>query len=377
VARDFWLGKSNKNFAIQGHPPAGSYQYDFIRGLPETRAPALPRKEPAPPLKNKKSSAKAVYDSLGSVATVSDTDFDAACRWMTNLAEQVTAKGNKKFLAGSDLDAWADLWKRWLLLGSKVKTDNTPATLKSLPSSPLMISALPLLYMARKLSSGVMREETKREYDDLLREAFGLYTSFRLKGLGQVAIPYMSDIVVMLKTLPGYLTLKEMVVRLREAARAADRLLDENTVWWQWKTRGDTGGLRRAIGAALDLADKFEKTSKIKGQEGGREKGSFAYDLFLAALTKMPIEAAALYQIEESIKAIQEKTTLPNGQEQPRNPKADLMTLGIFGVLGYISYKWWTKPQTKIIVESFKPGYYPDMADEDEDVFQHERDEES
>jgi hypothetical protein len=29
------------------------------------------------------------------------------------------------------------------------------------------------------------------------------------------------------------------------------------------------------------------------------------------------------------------------------------------------------------MVESFKPGYYPDMADEDEDVFQRERDEES
>lgn len=371
MARDFWLGKSNKNFAIQGHPPAGSYQYDFIRGLPETRAPALPRKAPV-----KRHDAKAVYDTLGSVATVSDTDFDAACRWMTNLAEQITSKNSKKLLSDPDLNAWSDLWKRWLLLGAKTKTDNKPDTLKPILANPLMISALPALYLARKLSKGVMSEATKQEYDSLLREAFGLYTSFRFKGLGQVAIPYMGDIVVMLKTLPEYLTLKDMVVRLRECARAADRLLDENTVWWQWKTRGDTGGLRRAISAALELADKFEKTAKLKGQGDRREKGSFAYDLFLQALTRIPIEISALYQIEESIKAATGQASHEAGQTLPRNPKSDLVMLGIVGVLGYVSYKWWTKPQTKIVVESFKPGYHSEINDEDEDVFHNlERDE--
>jgi hypothetical protein len=369
MARDFWLGKSKKNFAIQGHPPAGSYEYDFIRGLPITRAPELPRRA-------KKSEAEAVYDSLGSVMSVSDNDFEAACRWMTNLAEQVTAKSSKKFLDEQDLAAWSDFWKRWLLFGAKVKTDNTPASLKPPATNPMAVSTtLPLSYMARKLSSGMMSETTKEEYDRLMHEAFGLYRSFRVKGLVRVAIPYMGDIVVMLKTLPSALTLRQMVMRLREAAKAGDRLLDENTPWWLWKAAGTTGGLRRAISAALDLADKFENTAKLKGQRDPREKGSFAYDLFLQAIIKIPIEAAALYQVEETIKSIKDGPVVV-GEKPTRNTKADLVTLGMFGVLGYFGWKWWTRPQTRMIVESFKPGYHSGVDDTNEDDFDDERHEE-
>ena len=371
MARDFWNGKSKKNFAIQGHPPMGSYEYDFIRGLPPTRAPELPRKRKA-------SEAKAVYDSLGSVTTVSDTDFDAACRWLTNLAEQITAKTSKKFLDVSDLDAWNDFWKRWLVLGAKVKEDNKSETLAKLFTNPTVrdsqLSALPAHYNSRKLSVGIMSESTKAEYDKLLNEAFELYHIFRIKGLPQVAIPYMSDIVVMLKTLPPTLTLRQMVMRMREAARAGDRLLDENTPWCAWKRRGDTRDLRRAISAALDLADKFETTARLKNQRDQREKGSFAYDLFLQAVTKIPIEASALYQVEESIKAIKDGP-VAEVTPQVKSAKSDILALGIFGVLGYFGWKWWTKPQTRLVVESFKPGYHSDLSHNDEDDYQEEGEE--
>jgi hypothetical protein len=354
MAHDFWKGNSRKNFAIQGHPPLGSYEYDFIRGLPPTLPPGY-----RPTVKSKKKNDVAMaYDSLGSVENVSSTDFDAASRWMSNLAEQVafTIKTNKDALNEQDQEAWAGLWKRWLLLGTKVKQDNTIEKLKSTPNA--VETMLPGLFPSRKLSRGVMSDETALEYQRLLHEAIVLYQAFRRKGLTQVAIPYMGDLVVMLRTLPPALTLTQMVTRLREAARGGDRLLDQNTAWWQWKRRSDTTGLRRAIDAARELADKFEKSSKIKGQGGSREKGSFAYDLFLQAVTKIPIEAAGLYGIEEGLTGA--RAELSEGKQPAPGMKGDLVTLAVAAVLGFIGYKWWTRPQTKIIVESFRPGYNPE-----------------
>jgi hypothetical protein len=350
MALDFWKGRTKKNFAIQGHPPLGSYEYDFIRGLPPTLPPKYKRR-------TRKSDAARIYDSLGSIENVSATDFDAASRWMNNLAEQVayTTKTHKDALDEHDLATWSSLWKRWLLLSSRVKTDSEKA-----PST----FNLPALYPSMRLSRGVMSDTTKREYDKLLSEAMGLYRAFRRKGLSQVAIPYMGDMVVMLRTLPSELTLTQMVTRMREAARGGDRLLDENTAWWQWRRRSDTSGLRRAISAALDLSDKFEKSSKLKGQGGPREKESFAYDLFLQAVTRIPIEAAQLYGIEEAPTGVEANTQ--GARPVAHNVKADLVTIAIAAVLGYIGYKWWTKPQMKIVVESFRPGYNPEEFESDQ-----------
>lgn len=349
MARDFIKGHSHRNFRIEGTPPLNSYQYDFVRGLPDTTPPQFPRKR-------KTSDAQKVYDTLGSVDSVSATDFDAATRWMNNFAEQVayTLKVHKDALDPHDLDVWTALWKRWLLLGARVKQDNE---LGAPPSS-----VLPNLLPSMRLSRGVMNPGTKLEYDKLLNESIDLYRDFRRKGLSQVAIPYMGDLVVMLRTLPSTLTLAQMVTRMREASRAGERLLDENTAWWQWRGRADAGGLRRAIAAARELASKFEQTSKLRGQKGPREKGSFAYDLFLRAVTRIPIEAAGLYGIEETLATV--RAELKDGIEhRTRSIKADLVTATVIAVLGYMSYKWWTKPQAKLIVEPFKGDYHPEVFD--------------
>ena len=80
--------------------------------------------------------------------------------------------------------------------------------------------------------------------------------------MSQVAVPYMGDLVVLLRTLPAELTLPEMVARLRDAAQVGERLLDQNTAWWQWRKRDDTRGLRRAADDAAKLADDLESPSR-------------------------------------------------------------------------------------------------------------------
>jgi hypothetical protein len=323
---DILRGRTKHNFAIKEHPPIGSYEYDFIRGLPQTKAPEYPQPR-------KRTDAERAYDVLGSVDTVSNTDFDAAQRWMSNFAEQVnyTSKVHKNAFDQREIAAWVSLWKRWLLICAKVKQDG-------------------------------MSPNAKNEYEKLLNESLVLYKHFRRLGMSQVAIPYMGDLVVMLRTLPPELTLKQMAMRLREGIKAGERLLDENTAWWQWKLRTDTAGLLRAIDAARSLASKFESTSKDKKQQGPREKGSFAYDLFLQALTRIPIEAAGLYGIEETLRTAKAEFK-DNLKDNAQKTSFDLITLGVVAGLGYIGYKWWTRPQTTIVVSSLKPGYYPKEAD--------------
>jgi hypothetical protein len=268
---------------------------------------------------------------------------------MSNFAEQVnyTSKVHKTAFDQREIAAWVSLWKRWLLICSKIKQEG--------------------------LSN--MTDPTKAEYDKLLDESIVLYKHFRKLGMSQVAIPYMGDLVVMLRTLPPELTLKQMAQRLREGIRAGERLLDENTAWWQWKLRSDTSGLLRAIDAARNLASKFESTSKDKRQQGPREKGTFAYDLFLQALTRIPIEAAGLYGIEETLKTARAEA-IDEGKRQKKFMEMDLVTLGVIAGLGYIGFKWWTRPQTTIVVNSLKPGYYPEeqeIGDEDPEHEEHER----
>jgi hypothetical protein len=314
-----------KNFAIYGRPPLGSYEYDFVRGLPPTRPPEFPRR--------KRTEAARAYDHLGSIENVSLNDFEAATRWMSNFAEQVkaVARTKKDALDSADLDAWSALWKRWLLFGSR--------------------------------KANILDAETKKAFDALLNEAFRLYKDFRRKGLGQVAIPYMSDLSVMLRTLPAELTLTQMVLRLREAAKAGDRLLDEDTAWWQWRMGTDTAGLRRAIAAARTLADKFEASAKLKGQGAPREKGSFAYDLFMQGVTRIPIEAAALYRIEETISF----AGLRDEENLSKKTTYTLATLGLLAGVGYLGFKWWTKPQMNFVVGSLQPGYYSGVSEDVED----------
>jgi hypothetical protein len=317
-----------KNFAIRSRPPLGSYEYDFVRGMPLTRPPEFPRRP-------KRTDADRAYDSLGSVDIVSATDFEAASRWMSNFAEQVkyTPKVHKTALEPSDLDAWSSLWKRWLLLSARKERTS---------------------------------DEAKQAFSVLLNEAFGLYKSFRHKGMSQVAIPYMGDLVVMLRTLPPELTLAQMVTRLHEATKAGNRLLDENTAWWQWKLRSDTTGLRRAIAAARELADKFAVTAKLKGQGTPRERGSFAYDLFMRAVTRIPIEAAGLYGIEETLRAARAEAR-DVLESQGKKLTYNLATLGLLAGVGYLGFKWWTRPQVNLVVGSVKPGYYPEEDHDDDE----------
>ena len=238
-------------------------------------------------------------------------------------------------------------------------------------AAKLLSITSPLLWASRRLyataqgSLALMSTENKRELDRLLHEAWGLYQEFRRLGMSQVAVPYMGDLVVLLRTLPAELTLPEMVARLRAAAQVGERLLDQNTAWWQWRKRDDTRGLRRAADDASKLADDLESVAKTHPGAGTRDRGAPIYAKVVRTVAKVYVEAAGLYGIEETARTARAEAWDDARRIPGKFASTTGWLLALAGV-GYLGIRWLTKDKTVVVVESQKMGYHPDYDDDDE-----------
>jgi hypothetical protein len=392
MAHQLFGGDTVKNYAIQGHPPLNSFEYVMVRGCPAgSYIPGATRWHPrsesgassVEELKLKEKTGAHLYE-------ISHTDWDAATRWVNNLAENVkyTRKVHKdKILDNESMAKFDDFWRRWLIFGNKIEIEKTTLKNESL-ASKILATVYPAYWAARKIAVtgmgvlALMSAENKRELDKLLAEAWQLYRQFRNLGMSQVAIPYMGELVVILRTTPKGASLTDMASRLRDASKVGERLLDENTAWWQWRVRSDARGLADAVKNAKNTADDFDHLAKasrhivrseqiktreillkILHRQEGQDKDlenvspSLAVrDEFLKVLSKVFIEAAGLYGIEETKKTAQ--------AELKDAPAKAAMTLGwllaLAGV-GYLGARWLTRDKTTVVVESPKVGYHPDV----------------
>jgi hypothetical protein len=405
MAHGLFGGDVPKNFAIQGHPPWGSHEYVMVRGYPaknHTPPPARPRTTPgasasgaspdAPELKIPDKTGPHLYE-------VSRSDWDAAVRWVGNLAENVRYTRQvhgDKVLTGDDVKAWTDFWRRWLLFGNKMEASKAELRDESLASKVLAFTS-PLLWASRKLyitakgALALMSKENKRELDGLLHEAWQLYRRLRNAGMSQVAIPYMGELVAILRSHPRNSSLSDMTQGLRDAAAAGERLLDENTAWWQWRVRDDSRGLARAVEAAKKSAQDFaelaraskhvQRSEQVRAREilleilHRQEERSAArpgvdlvppspaaavYDEFARIASKVFVEAAGLYGIEET-----RRTTRAELRDDLSNvPGRAASTLGWLlaaAGVGYLGLRWLTSNKKTTVVESPKVGYHPDV----------------
>jgi hypothetical protein len=298
---------------------------------------------------------------------ISHSDWNAATRWMANLAENVayTRKVHgEKVLPSSEALRFNDLWRRWLLFGNKIETVKRQLEDESLASKILSVTvpglwASRLLYATAKGSLALMSADNKRELDRLLKEAWELYKRFRLMGLSQVAIPYMGDLIVILRTLPPEMTLSDMATRLRDGAKVGERLIDTNTAWWQWRKRDETKGVRRAIDDAKKLAGEIEIVARTPPGQGLRDQDTPIYRQFLRTLAKIYIEAAGLYGVEETKRTAKAEFKDDVAKTPERFGYSILGLLAAMGV-GYVSLRWLTTPRNTFVVSSEEPGYHHD-----------------
>jgi hypothetical protein len=376
MAYDLFRGRTRANHAISGRPPINSYEWDFVRGVPRNpQRPARPRSAASG-----MGAKVSVWPPQFKLYEISPTDFDAAKKWMANIAENV--KYHRKvhgdrILTAEDEELWGALWRKWLLFGNRItQLAADRGLMDHIISNTMPGLRLSRLFAVEVLGIGMMSEENKREFDAYLHQAKALEDRFHLLGMGQVPVPYMGELVVMIRQMPKEMTLSDMAARLRATAKVGNRLLDQNTAWWQWKRRTETAGLRRATADCELFAKELEKNAKLPEGQGTRDRETPVWKKFMRTVSLVYIEAAGLYGIEET-KSTARAQLHEDMQNMPKDAgKMALWILFVAGV-GYLGIRWLTSTKVVVIEKVASPnpvrppGYHPgDLGHEAADSHQ-------
>ena len=332
MAHDLFRGRSPKNFAIQGHPPLHSFEYvmaggGYVRYAPPAR-PWRPR-----PAENTTSTGAAPPPAY----VVSPSDWEASVRWMGNLAENISAvrrETGDKLLSADEVGRFTELWRRWLLFGNKVGA-----------------------------AGGLLSPALLREWSGLLGEAQQLYERYRLLGLPRVAPPYVGELAVVVMTLPAEASLADLVVRLRDAARAAERLLDNKAPWWAWRKPGEPRRLAVLALEAKLLAKQIDDVAKTLPGQGTRDSGAPVYLRVAEILKGLQDEASLLYEGREPRRAPGQDGERGQGAgDRMRGGGPSLWWLVAAGGAGYLGMKWLTGGKKQDVAGNGTPGYHPGVS---------------
>ena len=243
------------------------------------------------------------------------TELDAADRWMKRLEDNIRYARQvhgDKILAQADVNEWDSLMTHWVPFRSSLA----------------------------KHAERLMLKENKARLDDLLNQSKRMHDKFAAKGMPMVPVPYMGELVVLLRKMPRQMRTSDMRAKLEAGVKCGEKMLDENTAWWQWRKRDDSQGLARAIEDGKAAAELFarSRTPEIY------EPGSPVYDEFLRRLTKIYIEAAGLYGIVETKKtAVAE--AVDEARKAGKQDTSHLLWLLVSAGVGYLGLRWISRPR--------------------------------
>ena len=243
--------KMGRDWARGTPPPRGSIEYAGVGDMFMAEVPV------------KSTSGFQVFE-------IGFTELDAADRWMKRLEDNIRyarqIHGNK-ILVQADVDEWNALMSQWVPFREKL----TSAT-----RSPAWIQ--------------MWLRDNKAEFNRMLNLSKKMHDRFAVKGMPMVPIPYMGELVLMLRKMPKLMRTPDMKAKLEAGIKCGDKMLDQATAWWQWRKRDDSRGLARAIEDAKAASSLFARSRSSDIYE----PGSPVYDEFLRRLTKIYIEAADL-----------------------------------------------------------------------------------
>ena len=248
------------------------------------------------------------------------TELDAADRWMKRLEDNIRYARRvhgDKILNQTDVDEWNSLMARWIPFRQ---------TLTSAIKSPGWFQ--------------MWLKKNKIQLDILLNESKKLHDRFAKKGMAMVPVPYMGELVLLLRQMPKTMRTPEMKAKLEAGIKCGQKMLDKNTAWWQWRVRDDTRGMVRAISDAEGASNLFGRSNSTEAYEAG----SPVYDEFLRRLTKIYIEAAGLYGIVETRRtAVAEAADA--GRKGGAKASNHLLWLLISAGVGYLGLRWISRPE--------------------------------
>jgi hypothetical protein len=274
--------------------------------------------------------------SSGEEKNVSFTEIDAADRWMNTMHRSlVYAKQvhGDKIITKSDIAAWDEFISRWNPYRDRMST-------------------LGILFMS---------DADKKLFRSLMAEAHKLYDGFTAKGMATIPVPYAAELVTLLRTMPKQVTPSQMYSKLIAGIQCGDKLLDNNTPWYAWKKSGDTKPLAVAVDSAKAMGAILTRSKSAKETY---RSGDPIYDEFLRRLTRIWIEAAGLYGIEETRKTAKAEAFDDAKNRGKKTPGNILWLLAAAGV-SYLGLKWVmnheSKPYTSVAVSD---AYRHDPSDE-------------
>jgi hypothetical protein len=236
------------------------------------------------------------------------TELDAANRWANAIdrsVKQARRVHGDKILSRDDESRWDKFMTGW----------RTFAADMNLPGGFNMMLAA-----------------NKTNFDGRVTELRTLRDDFSKKGMSLVPVPYMGELLELLRTMPKRLTAGEMQGKLLAGAKCGEKMLDENMVWYKWLASSEHRPLSRAIEDAKVAADIYGRS---RSSGATYSPGDPAYDEFLRRLTKIWIEAAGLYGFREVEKTA--KAALKDALPSRTNEVLWLLALG--GV-SYLGAKW-------------------------------------
>jgi phage FluMu protein gp41 len=294
-------GKKGRNFGRGSSPPRGSIEWIAVGDMWQAAPPARPSRSGF---------------SVGSATLyeIGFTELDAADRWICAIdrsINQARRLHGDKILSKTDASAWTEFMTRWLPFKGDMQ--------------------LPGHFNA-------MLSSNKKQFDSLMNESKKLHDRFVAKGLAMSPVPYMGELVELLRSMPKKLTAGQMVAKLAAGVKCGEKMLDENTSWFYWMISNDTSGLKTAIRDARTLADAYSPSRNSPATYGA---GDPAYDEFLRRLTKIWIEAAGLYGMTEVRRsaAAEAADVARDRAEQFTKPSNYLWLLATAGI-AYLGIAW-------------------------------------
>jgi hypothetical protein len=287
-----------RNFSRGAPPPPGSIEYIAVGDMwdPEIYA----RKARAAGV------GFAVYE-------ISFTDLDASNNYIEAIdrsVKQARKVHGDKLLSRADEREWDDFYQKWRVF---------VADMRMVPGGPSM-----------------MLKENKSLFDQLVSRARTLHDRFHRAGASEVPVPYAGELLVLLRNMPKRLTSTEMQAKLLAGAKCGERMLDTNTTWFDWVASRDHLPLKASVKAAIDAADIYGRSRSSKQTYSA---GDPVYDEFLRRLSKIWIEAAGLYGIQQT-RASATAAFKDDARKMPES--AGRYALGLLALAGvaYLGTKW-------------------------------------
>ena len=257
---------------------------------------------------------------ISSDESITFSDLDAADRWITRLWENIKYARKvhgDKILTAANVAEWEAFVRRWN----------------------------PFRDIFKKHAERLWDPDNKAKLIDILNESYRLHDRFSAKGMPMVPVPYIGELVLLLRQMPKQLKAPDMRAKLEAGIKCGDRLLDENTAWWQWRKRDDSSGLVQAIADARTAAGMFGRSRSDEIYRAGEP----AYDEFLRRLTRIYIEASGLYGIEETRKtAVAE--ALDKAKDTVKQDSNHLLWLLVSAGVGYLGLRWISRPKPSQII---------------------------